>query len=67
MLLLDLQKAFDTVDHAIRLKKRQGVGVDELSIRSFRSYLRGRIQLTMFYRSKNVCGKRYHLRCVTRF
>ena len=32
MVLLDLEKAFDTVDHVIPLKKRMGVGVDELSI-----------------------------------
>ena len=38
MVLLDLQKAFDTVDHAILLNKLKGVGVDELSVCWFRSY-----------------------------
>ena len=46
MVLLDLQKAFDTVDHAILLKKLSSVGVDELSICWFRSYLTGRVQVT---------------------
>ena len=43
MVLLDLQKAFDTVDHAILLKKLSGVGVNELSICWFRWYLTGRV------------------------
>ena len=30
MVLLELQKAFDTVDHATLLKKLSGVGVNEL-------------------------------------
>ena len=46
MVFLDLQKAFDTVDHVNLLKKRKGVGVDELSISWFRSYLTGRVQVT---------------------
>ena len=46
MVLLDLQKAFGTVDHAILLKKLSSVGVDELSICWFRSYLTGRVQVT---------------------
>ena len=46
MVLLDLQKAFDTVDHVILLKKLSSVGVDELSICWFRSYLTGRVQVT---------------------
>ena len=29
---MDLQKGFDTADHAMILKKRKGVGVDELSM-----------------------------------
>ena len=32
IVLLDLQKAVDIVDHAIRLKRRSGVAVDELSL-----------------------------------
>ena len=44
--MLNLQKAFDTVDHAILLKKRTDVGVDELSICWFRSYLTGRVPVT---------------------
>ena len=61
MVLLDLQKAFDTVDHAILLKKLSGVGVDELSICWFRSYLTGSVQVTdvdgTMYVAKGItCG-----------
>ena len=42
MLLLDLQKAFDTVDHDILFKKLESIGV--LSVDWFRSYLTGRKQ-----------------------
>ena len=44
---MDLQKVFDTADHTIILKKRKGVGVDELSICWFISYLTGRVQVTV--------------------
>ena len=46
IVLFDLQKAYDTVDHAILLKKQKGAGVDELSIYWFRSYLTGRVEVT---------------------
>ena len=42
MIMLDLQKAFDTVDHQILCKKLQTMGV--LSIRWFESYLTDRQQ-----------------------
>ena len=42
MLLLDLQKAFDTVDHEILCKKLEAIGV--LSVDWFKSYLIDRKQ-----------------------
>ena len=42
MLLLDLQKAFDTLDHDILCTKLESIGV--LSVDWFRSYLTGRKQ-----------------------
>ena len=43
MLLLDLRKAFDTVDHGIMIEKLKAVGV--VSTDWFQSYLSGRQQL----------------------
>ena len=46
MVLLDLQKAFDTVDHTILLNKLKWLGTDDLTVQWFRSYLTGRTQVT---------------------
>ena len=46
MLLLDLQKAFDTVNHAILLSKLRSIGSDTRTVEWFRSYLTGRTQIT---------------------
>ena len=45
MVLLDLQKAFDTVNHSILLMKLRALGLTESSIRWFSSYLSDRRQL----------------------
>ncbi|CAL4126167.1 unnamed protein product, partial [Meganyctiphanes norvegica] len=45
MVLLDLQKAFDTVDHEILCKKLEGMGIDFTEW--FKSYLGGRQQVVM--------------------
>ena len=45
MVLLDLQKAFDTVDHGILLMKMEALGFSQDVIRWFRSYLSDRQQL----------------------
>jgi ribonuclease P/MRP protein subunit RPP40 len=44
MVLLDLQKAFDTVDHHILMIKLKALGFDEPTIAWFQSYLNGRLQ-----------------------
>ena len=43
MILIDLQKAFDTVDHVILLKKMEAMGVS--SVDWVRSYLSCRTQI----------------------
>ena len=43
MILIDLQKAFDTIDHDILLQKMNFMGFSKTSIKWFRSYLTNRI------------------------
>ena len=45
MVLLDLQKAFDTVNHCVLLKKLQVMGFDKASLDWFRSYLSNQHQV----------------------
>ena len=43
-LFIDLQKAFDSIDHCILLRKLKVYGCDELTLKSFTSYLADRHQ-----------------------
>ncbi|KAJ3587836.1 hypothetical protein NHX12_011431 [Muraenolepis orangiensis] len=45
MVMLDLQKAFNTVNHSILLNKLRAIGFDSLSVNWVRSYLEGREQV----------------------
>ena len=45
MVLIDLQKAFDTVDHPILLKKLEAIGLTNSSVTWFDSYLTNRKQV----------------------
>ena len=45
MVVLDLQKAFDTVNHKIMLGKLRAIGMTENSVKWFDSYLTGRSQV----------------------
>ena len=61
MVLLDLQKAFDTVNHGILLFKLRSMGFNENSVKWMYSYLTGREQIvdvngTVSPPSKITCG-----------
>ena len=43
MILVDLQKAFDTIDHDILLKKLSAIGFSNHTIGWFKSYLSNRL------------------------
>lgn len=45
MVLIDLQKAFDTVDHTILLQKLKAVGAEDRVVHWFKSYLTDRQQI----------------------
>lgn len=54
LVLLDLSRAFDTVDHDVLLAKLQHVGLSDVPLAFFKSYLRGRRQRVMC--SGNISG-----------
>ena len=56
MVLIDLQKAFDTVDHKILLEKLQSIGADDIVISWFRSYLCNREQFVDIHGVKSSCS-----------
>ena len=60
MVLLDLQKVFDTFDHSILLTKLEALGLNEDVVRWFCSYLSDRQQLVDVSGSFSSCDK---IRC----
>ena len=61
MVMLDLQKAFDTVNHAIMSDKLGAIGCDDGSVNWFNSYLSNRSQFidikgTLSDRGEVTCG-----------
>ena len=61
MILIDLQKAFDTIDHEILLKKMYCIGFSEHKIKWFQSYLKDRsfivsIENSISSSANQLCG-----------
>ena len=55
-----LQKAFDTVDHGILLTKLDAIGVDNIGLKWFSSYLKGRKQ---FVDISNISSPQENVTC----
>ena len=54
---LDLKKAFDTVDHTILIHKLKALGVSEVCLAWFQSYLTSRFQRTVIGQA-TFCNRR---------
>ena len=54
--LLDLQKAFDTVDHDILLLKLEAIGLNSDTVAWFRSYLSNRTQTVLVNNASSTSG-----------
>ena len=58
MILIDLQKAFDTLDHGILLDKMKSLNFDNITIEWFKSYLNKRV---FFVNLENVFSEKGEL------
>ena len=61
MVMIDLQKAFDTVNHAVMSDKLGAIGCDDWSVNWFNSYLSNRSQ---FIDIKGTLSDRGEVTCV---
>ena len=57
MILIDLQKAFDTIDHEILLEKPKAIKFSESTIKWFKSYLSEKIFLVNIENKLSDFGK----------
>ena len=59
-ILIDLKKAFDTVNHNILIQKLEHYGLRDTTLNWFRSYLKGRSQ---YVSCNNLSSKKKNITC----
>jgi hypothetical protein len=66
LLLLDLSKAFDSIEHSILFAKLRSLGISKTSLEWFKIYLSDRLQFVLLISIPKIRISDYHTRSTTR-